>query len=59
MKATIEINMDNAAFESGEGDIELARILASLANKLNNGVRPINLWDSNGNIVGSLTISES
>ena len=64
MKLVIEIKADNAAFEEGR-NLELSRILRSLANKLQwtlddaDGVFPIRLTDSNGNIVGECQASES
>lgn len=58
MEAIIRINMDNAAFKEGQG--ELSWILSETARK----VREYNTWhkgdslnirDSNGNTVGKLT----
>jgi hypothetical protein len=60
MKATITINMDNAAFtEDGcDGYDELARILKRLANDLqDNGFRERVLMDTNGNFVGKFETS--
>lgn len=55
MKAKIEINMDNAAFD--EPGIELGKILRDLAKHLENGdLRLRRLHDSNGNSVGELKI---
>jgi hypothetical protein len=57
MKATIKIDMDNAAFDAP--DAELARILRELADKLETmklvGVTP--LRDINGNRVGELKVT--
>lgn len=61
MKAVIEINMDNAAFEEVPG-VELARILRELAGRLDESgeVEPgyRNLRDINGNGVGFCQIQE-
>ena len=65
MKATITIQMDNAAFEN-ENDTngaELGRILRELAENLENGGtlsagEGINLRDTNGNRVGKLEVSD-
>ncbi len=54
MRATIVLNMDNAAFEDAPG-IELARILRKLADDVeNNGPENANdrLHDINGNSIG-------
>ena len=61
MKATIEIEMDNAAFDDGSGR-ELARILGELAAKVSRVEitpgRGWNLFDVNGNKVGTVEITE-
>ncbi len=55
MKATLEIKMDNAAFD--EPASELGRILRELAEKIeNDGVDHCSLFDFNGNKVGSFGI---
>jgi hypothetical protein len=63
MKATIRIDMNNAAFDPEEGEtVELARILRNLAGRLDEemadyfDVYP--LYDTNGNQVGSLQIKK-
>lgn len=56
MKATISINMDNAAFTEDGGRPELARILRKLADDVENGKAPVPLRDANGNTVGSMEI---
>ena len=64
MKATLTIQMDNAAFEDSPG-LELAWILRELSGDIKNN-RPnsvfvgnvLSIKDSNGNKVGSLTIEE-
>lgn len=54
-KLTIEINLDNAAFE--EGQYEIARILQQLADTAENGsLRTTSLRDINGNKVGHVQI---
>jgi len=57
MKAKIEINMDNAAFEDPT-DGELGRILHDLADKIAYSIPnySINLRDVNGNTVGVFKI---
>ena len=59
MKIKIEIDCDNAAFEDyPEG--ELCYILKHLARKVKfvNSLQDIPLLDSNGNSVGSFTVSK-
>jgi hypothetical protein len=62
MKATIKINMDNAAFEP-DFNVELARLLEAVAARIRDvgcsgagSKRPIS--DINGNLVGGLAISK-
>lgn len=65
MKAQIEVQMDNAAFERMPGD-ELARILREVARRvehdslhLHAAVRhEYNLFDVNGNKVGFLVVTK-
>jgi hypothetical protein len=61
VKATITIDMDNAAFEDAPGS-ELARILRRLAKAVDgHDFDPRDsgkLYDINGNTVGSFTVSE-
>ena len=57
MKATISIQMDNAAFESDGGYMELADILRDLAKHVNHGERERVLHDLNGNRVGQFKIT--
>lgn len=55
MKALIEIDMENEAFETPAS--ELARILRNLAGHIENGVLPpIKLRDINGHTVGEFRI---
>ena len=57
MKITIEINMDNAAFED-EGEVK--RILNDMTRKMDDIVRPGdggNLRDINGNTVGKWIVT--
>lgn len=60
MRATITINMDNAAFDDTQ-QYELARILAKLANTVQgSSITDINgqsIRDINGNVVGSIKIT--
>lgn len=58
MKAIIEVEMDNAAFEDYP-ITELARILESLVHGIKRGfVEHQTLFDINGNTVGSFKIEE-
>ena len=61
MKLTIEIEMDNAAFEDGNGT-EAARILTRLAEKLaDRGSVEYDDWtlfDVNGNVVGLAKVDD-
>ena len=58
MKATIKIEMDNAAF-SDEPGYELSRILRELARDVEcDGFSTrLNLRDLNGNVVGRFTVT--
>jgi len=58
MKATITVQMDNAAF-SDEPASELARILRDLAKHIENGDDHRRLMDFNGNHVGEFAISSN
>ena len=51
---TISINTENSAFEDGDGNIELARILRDLASKVESGSNSETLRDINGNKVGTV-----
>ncbi len=53
---SLEINQDNAAFgENGpDGDIETARILRAMADKVEAGCTDCPIMDINGNRVGSM-----
>lgn len=61
MKLKIEIKTDNAAFEDCPG-MEIASILNQVIESLGDGVintgDGANLFDSNGNTVGSWEIKE-
>ena len=54
MRCSININMDNAAFDDGDGgNLELARILERIIVDCRNGNGPLShLHDLNGNKVG-------
>jgi len=55
VKVKIEINCDNAAFESPE--LEVGRILRELADRVEvNGLDEVPLRDYNGNRVGQLSV---
>lgn len=61
MKFTLEINMDNAAFDEDFGTPEVARILTETAvylTKFELISWPFTVRDSNGNTVGTATITE-
>ena len=61
MKARIEIEMDNAAFENGNG-YELARILRGAADRVEDcefaAPDSMPVFDTNGNLVGKISIKE-
>ena len=60
MEFTLKINMDNAAFDRGEGR-ELARLLRAVAKRVDEtgaGENDGTIRDINGNKVGSWEISE-
>jgi len=60
MKFTLEVNLDNAAFEEAPGNGELARILEWVADELKAMPRRTRVeslvHDLNGNTVGSWRI---
>ena len=63
MKFTCTIEMDNAAFDDGNGRYELARILGAVVVALpnwSNGRSEVraSCWDSHGNAVGKWRISK-
>lgn len=54
MNITIKINTGNAAFDDGNADFEIARILREIALAYErNGNAPDKLYDVNGNAVGT------
>lgn len=57
MKATIKIQMDNAAFDEFPAS-ELGRILREVAERAEDGDTERNLFDINGNKVGRFEVSE-
>ena len=57
MKAKIEVQMDNAAFDGQNSELELAGILRDLAQRVEEGDRERVLMDSNGNRVGLFKIT--
>ena len=59
MELTLNIKMDNAAFDDGnDGRYEAARILRGAADKLESGADYAPMMDVNGNKVGELNIDE-
>jgi len=54
MKFKLNFNMDNAAF--GDPDLEIARILHEIADKVERGIQGGPVRDINGNNVGAWTI---
>ena len=61
MNITIEINTDNDAFQYGNVNFEIQRILLILADPDNDLSFPRrhHLWDINGNVCGFIEISEN
>ena len=57
MKAKIEVQMDNAAFDGQNSELELAGILRDLAQRVEAGDRETTLHDGNGNRVGTFKIT--
>lgn len=53
----ITVNTDNAAFDENP-KAEVARILRSIADKVEAGSEPISVRDINGNKVGTFEVSE-
>jgi hypothetical protein len=58
MKFTLEIDCDNTTFDESPAT-EVARILRETAGRVEEGVWPGNLRDSNGNTVGSFRFFRS
>ncbi len=59
MKLKLEIEMDNAAFDDGNGgNSEAARILREAADRIESGNDNTGLLDSNGNRVGNCCIED-
>ena len=56
---TVKIKTGNAAFEDGNLETELARILRQLADKIENGYTEGKLMDINGNSVGTYELEAS
>jgi hypothetical protein len=54
----LQLATDNAAFEDGNLHREVARILREAADKLEDGMRQVNLRDANGNLVGGGAFDE-
>jgi hypothetical protein len=51
----ITIDTGNAAFDDGNREYEVARILREAADRIENGAEDFTLRDINGNKVGSVT----
>lgn len=56
---TIKIETSNAAFEDGNKGLEVARILRTLADQVDDSgwFRFRSLYDANGNKVGAVTLT--
>ena len=52
---TLTIDTGNAAFDDGNREAEVARILREAADKIEAGYEDFTLRDYNGNKVGSVT----
>jgi hypothetical protein len=59
MTITIKIDTGNDAFQDGNLDAEVGRILARVARDFADGAGPGNLYDINGNRVGTVTVRAS
>ena len=47
------MNLDNAAFQDRNTEMETARILREIADKIENGDDSLKIYDINGNSIGS------
>lgn len=56
MQMFITVNMDNAAFEDGEGRPECIEILKRISRQLESGFSHGIVKDSNGNTVGNFDV---
>jgi hypothetical protein len=52
---TIQFETDNAAFADGNAHAEIAAILRELADKFEDRRYVTKVYDTNGNVVGSVT----
>ena len=52
---TVEIETDNDAFQDGNCDYEIERILKKIADKIAQGQEPTTEMDINGNRVAKIT----
>ena len=63
MKLTIEINLDNAAFDGDDGAEEVKCVVSRFANRAGNNVRIpgalFQLYDANGNRCGTARVSRT
>lgn len=53
----LAIKTENAAFSDGSREMELARILRRAAERIEDGDRTGTLMDTNGNAVGTFTLT--
>lgn len=58
-KFTLSITCDNAAFDDVGPHLEVARILAEIADQLDHGCYRASIRDVNGNVVGSYVLEDS
>lgn len=63
MKLTIEINLDNAAFDGDDGAQEVKFVVSRFVNKAGNNVRIpgalFQLYDTNGNRCGTARVTRT
>ena len=52
----IQFDIDNAAFDSGNREQEIARILCKIARQIESGVTSGKVIDINGNTIGSFEV---
>jgi hypothetical protein len=55
----IQFETENAAFQDGFLQYEIARILRDLADDIANGDRSGKVWDYDGNSIGHFSITET
>ena len=58
-RMTINIDMDSAAFDWGDREAELCRILRNLADRMEHGICEVSkIYDINGNRIGQAEFFE-